>query len=48
MFAQENNTLIDKILLWNHSAEAYVRNSGPVAIGNIARTGMRQDEHYHD
>lgn len=38
LFAEENNAFIDKILLWNHSNQAYIRNSGPVAIGNIART----------
>jgi hypothetical protein len=40
LFAGENNIFIDKILLWSQSAEAYVRNSCPVAIGNIARTGL--------
>ena len=40
LFSEENSGFVDKILLWNNSAEAYVRNSGPVAIGNIARTGI--------
>ncbi|CAB3998818.1 rap1 GTPase-GDP dissociation stimulator 1 isoform X2 [Paramuricea clavata] len=38
LFAEENNIFIDKILLWTQSTEAYVRNSCPVAFGNIART----------
>lgn len=40
LFVEENNMFVDKILLWTQSTEAYVRNSCPVAIGNIARTGM--------
>ena len=40
LFAEESNIFIDKVLLWSQSSEEYVRNSCPVAIGNVARTGL--------
>ncbi|XP_046860030.1 rap1 GTPase-GDP dissociation stimulator 1-like isoform X2 [Xenia sp. Carnegie-2017] len=38
VFAGEKNTFVEKILRWTKSSYSYVRNSCPVAIGNIART----------